>query len=170
MGYLPGMSRRFRGTSFRRKRVSYCFWVKPRAHGCRWTRARISSAPPPSHHVNQTRETYRGRLAGNNGRRSNGASGRLGGRSEPDTRGRAFKYSSGHHVRRSGSSDRHVVIITYNRESLAPESFNVAGDGSRRTGFRALAGGGSNPKAPDWRSPKHLRIPSAQGFCRVRPH
>ena len=106
--------------------------------GCRWTRVRISSAPSPSHHVNQTQETYRGRLAGGSGRRSNGASGWLGGRSEPDTQGRAFKYSSGHHVRRSGSSDRHVVIFTYNRESLALESFNVAGDGRAEHDFALL--------------------------------
>src|SRR2546425_7557917 len=62
------------------------------------------------------------------------SSGRLCRRSEPDTQGHAFKYGGGGRVRGSGSSDRHVAIFTYDRESLAPGSLSGAGNGLHRIG------------------------------------
>ena len=83
--------------------------------------------PTPTHHVDPTQETHRRRLARANGRRSNGASGRPGRRSEPDTQGHAFEYDSRRRVRGSRGSPRHVAVFAYEREPLAPEEQLFAG-------------------------------------------
>src|SRR5260370_42279349 len=92
-------------------RISY--WIV--IPGCRG----FKSHRPPTHHVDQIQETHRGRFAGRNGRRSNGASGRLCRRSEPDTQGHAFKYGGGGRGRGSGRNGPRTARPKYVKPSGA---------------------------------------------------